>query len=130
MAKRGRKPAQAASTAATGETAGRRGSKSAAVREYFAHNKNAMPKEVVSSLAEKGIDVSPNMVSIIKAKMKVRRARKQAKQASANGTSTAASKGNAAGLEATMTLYKAARGVETQPARVRNAFLTLVELLG
>lgn len=40
--------------------------KSAAVREYLKGNKQAKPKEIVAALKERGVDVSPNMVSMIR----------------------------------------------------------------
>lgn len=46
------------------------GAKSAAIREHFAENPGAMPREVVAALKEKGIRVSPQMVSVLKGKMK------------------------------------------------------------
>jgi hypothetical protein len=105
--------------------------KSAAVREYLDSHKDAKPKEIVAALKEKGIDISPNMVSIVKAKAKVKRAKRQAKEAKASHDSSAVSKAaGAAGLDAALTLYKAAQGHETPSAKVRAAFLTLVEQLG
>lgn len=101
--------------------------KSAAIREQLAGNADAKPKEIVAALAEKGITVSPNMVSIIKAKTKVKSARRQAARAADNGASTASRSG---GLDASLLLYQAAQGRVIPPARVRQAFLTLVELLG
>lgn len=101
--------------------------KSAAIREQLAGNADAKPKEVVAALAEKGITVSPNMVSIIKAKTKVKSARRQAGRTADNGASMAA---RAGGLDASLLLYQAAQGRVIPPARVRQAFLTLVELLG
>lgn len=130
MAKKKRKPTQAASTAATGENADQKVNKSAAVREYFKAHKKAMPKEVVAALKEQGIDVSPNMVSMIKAKAKVKRATRQTKEAVAAGSATTKQKGDSAALEAALVLYKAARGQEAQPTKVRQAFLLLVETLG
>jgi arginine repressor len=99
--------------------------KSALVREYLQTNKDAKPKEIVAALKEKGVDISPNMVSIIKAKAKVKRVKRKAKETKASGDSSTGAA--AAGLDAAMTLYKAARGQEIAPAKVRAAFLTLVE---
>lgn len=101
--------------------------KSAAIREYLAANANAKPKEIVAALAEKGITVSPNMASIVKAKTKVKSARRQAARASANGQ---ASSSNATGLDAALVLYQAAQGRIVPPARIRQAFITLVDLHG
>ena len=77
--------------------------KSAAIRDYLKANKKAMPKQIVAALKEKGIDVSPNMVSIIKAKSKVKRARRQATAATAAHESGARSKSSKAdGLDAAL----------------------------
>jgi hypothetical protein len=89
-----------------------------------------MPKEVVLALHGQGIDVSPNMVSIIKAKSKIKKAHRKAKQATADGSITSLQSGNVAALDAALGLYKAALGLKTPPARVRQAFLTVVESLG
>ncbi len=123
MAKRGRKPKSESATAVSEQP---RGAKSAAVRDYLTAHKNAMPKEVVAALKEQNIIVSPNMVSILKAKMKVRGAKRQARSEAASG---GGSTGNAAGLDAALTLYKAA-AANGKSGKVRQAFLTLVELLG
>jgi len=105
--------------------------KSAMIREYLDGHKDAKPKEIVAALKEKGVDVSPNMVSIVKAKAKVKRAKRQAKEAKASHDSSAGAKvAGAASLDAALTLYKAAQGHETPAAKVRQAFLTLVEQLG
>jgi hypothetical protein len=115
------------SKAAAGGTA-TKVNKSALVREYLQTNKDAKPKEIVAALKEKGVEISPNMVSIIKAKAKVKRVKRQAKETKASADSSTGAQ--AAGLDAALTLYKAAQGHETQPAKVRAAFLTLVEQLG
>lgn len=116
------------------EPAPERGAKTKAVKDYFATHKKAGPKEVVAALKEQGIDVSPNMVSIIKAKSKVRKAKRQAKEAAADHTSSAVAKGaKAAGLDAALTLYKAAASSSNggpSTGKIRQAFLNLVELLG
>jgi len=105
--------------------------KSAAIREYLMAHKGAMPKETSAALKETGIDVSPQMVSMVKAKWKVKKARRRAKEAVAAHDSTAGAKTNrAAGLDAALTLYKAAQGMETSRNKVREAFLLLVEMLG
>jgi len=105
--------------------------KSAAVRDYLREHKKAMPKEIVAALKEKGIDVSPNMVSIIKAQSKVKRARRQATEATAAHDVGAGAKANRAdGLDSALTLYKAAQGLTTPNTKIREAFLRLVQLLG
>jgi len=66
------------------------------------------------------------MVSIIKAKTKIKSARRTA-VGSSNGDGRADRSG---GLDAVLVLYKAAQGKEVPKPRVRQAFLTLVDLLG
>ncbi len=46
-----------------------RGVKSQAIRDYFTTSPNAMPKEVVAALKEKGLKVSSQNVSTIKGKL-------------------------------------------------------------
>lgn len=127
MAKKSSKKTEAANADAAATP---RGNKSAAIREYMAAHKGAMPKEIVAALKEQGIIVSPNLVSILRAKQKVKSARKNKKSATVadNGASSG---NNAAALEAALTLYKAAR---TSPngngAKIRQAFLLLVETFG
>jgi hypothetical protein len=104
--------------------------KSAAIRDYLSAHKGAMPKETAAALKSKGIDVSPQMVSLVKAKWKVKHARRRAKEASANDAMAGAKTNRAAGLDAALTLYKAAQGMETSRNKVREAFLLLVEMLG
>lgn len=111
-------------------TAPKHGAKSAAVREYLTANKNAMPKEISAALLEKGIVVSPNMVSIIKAKMGIKRAKKNLKNSAAKSEGGSVASGNtSAALDAAMVLYKAARGAAVPQAKVTSAFLALVEVL-
>lgn len=124
MAKKAR-----AKTAVEGD-APARGGKSAAIREYMAAHKNAMPKEIVAALKEKGIEVSPNLVSILRAKAKVKGAKKKA-AAGGGEVGNGASAGNAAALDAALTLYKAARNSsDGANAKIRQAFLLLVETFG
>ena len=107
-----------------------RGVKSSAIREYFASNRDAKPKEVIEALKAKGIEVSPNMVSIVKAKAGIKKAKRQARKAVANKDATAgAQSSKSAGLDAALVLYKAARGQETSQAKITSSFLALVELL-
>jgi len=106
-----------------------RGGKSAAIREYMAAHKNAMPKEIVAALKEQGIIVSPNLVSIIRGKKKVKEAKKAAR-GGGDGVGVALG-GNAAALDAALTLYKAARtSPEGNSTKTRQAFLLLVETFG
>jgi hypothetical protein len=106
-----------------------RGGKSAAIREYMASHPGAMPKEIVAALKEQGVEVSPNLVSILRAKQKVKSARKNKKSGAVAGNGAAA--GNAAALEAALTLYKAARSSDAgTSAKTRQAFLLLVEAIG
>ena len=104
--------------------------KSAAVREYLKEHKGAMPKEVVAALKEQGLDVAPSMVSIIRAKSKVKRAVRQAAEAKASHATNAGAKlTQADGLDAALTLYKAAQGQETPTAKLKAAFLKLVDVM-
>jgi hypothetical protein len=105
--------------------------KSAAIRDYLGKNPEAKPKEIVAALLEQGITVSAQMVSVIKAKSKVKSARTRAR-ASAKSKSASASSDlqSSHGLDAALLLYKAAQGTDVPPQRIREAFLTLVEILG
>jgi hypothetical protein len=128
MAKKKSKPPSSAST--NGGAKPQHGAKSAAVRDYLLANKDAKPKEIVEALKAQGIDISPNMVSIIKAKAGIKKAKRSAQAAVASNDKTAGaqtSKSN--GLEAALMLYKAARGQDVQPKQVTTAFLSLVEML-
>ena len=104
--------------------------KSAAVREYLMAHKGAMPKEIVPALKAKGIDITPQMVSLVKAKWKVKKAQRRASEATADDAHAGAKTNRAAGLDAALNLYKAAQGLETSKNKVREAFLLLVEMLG
>ncbi|MCE9607907.1 MAG: hypothetical protein K8U03_23735 [Planctomycetia bacterium] len=105
--------------------------KSAAIREYLKGHKQAKPKEVVAALREYGFDVSPNMVSMIRAQSKVKRAVRHAAEAKASHSSNAGAKlTQADGLDAALTLYKAAQGQQTPTAKLKAAFLKLVEVMG
>ena len=120
--------AKPASTSANGKE---KVNKSQAIRDYLMTNKSAMPKEIVAALKEKGIEVSPNMVSMIKAKAKVKRARRQAKEAVASHNASAGKMtSNSAALDSALVLYKAACGQEVSSGKVRQSFLLLVETLG
>ncbi|MBL9084756.1 MAG: hypothetical protein JNK76_23325 [Planctomycetales bacterium] len=121
MAKKSRTPRNTKSAS----TSDSKVNKSAAIRDYLAASPEAKPKEIVAALAEKGITVSPNMVSIVKAKTKIKSARRKAN--SSNGDGGADRSG---GLDAVLVLYKAAQGQDVAKPRVRQAFLTLVDLLG
>lgn len=104
--------------------------KSAAIREYLTAHKGAMPKETSAALKAKGIDVSPQMVSLVKAKWKVKHAQRRAKAATADDATAGAKTNRAAGLDAALTLYKAAQGIDSSTNKIREAFLLLVEMLG
>jgi hypothetical protein len=134
MAKKStRKADHAAGTNGNGSAGGeKRGAKSQAIRDYFGVHKHAMPKEVVAALKEQGMTVSPNMVSMIKAKLGIKKAKRSARLAvAANDASAGAQVRNVAGLDAALTLYKAAREQSHVPAtKIRQSFLALVELLG
>ena len=123
--------AKKAATKKTTDGAAPRVNKSAAIRDYLKAHKGAMPKETSAALKAKGIDVSPQMVSMIKAKSKIKKAQRRADRAVASKDSTAGVQTNrVAGLDAALLLYKAAQGVETPVTKVREAFLLLVETLG
>jgi hypothetical protein len=124
----GKKKAKSAS-GPEGSTGGgpERGAKSNAIRAYLAEHKNAKPKEVVAALKAQGMEVSPNMVSILRAKAKVRKAKRNVAAASSAGSSGSIDKSR--GLEAALTLYKAAKGQEVPGKQVSSAFLSLVEML-
>ncbi|MCE9608202.1 MAG: hypothetical protein K8U03_25230 [Planctomycetia bacterium] len=129
MAKKARTKAAPSSDAAS---AGR-GSKTAAIKSYMAAHKGAMPKEIVAALKEQGVEVSPNLVSIIRAKLKVKGFRKNKKSSGGadTGGATTSSAGNASALEAALTLYKAARlSPDGNSTKTRQAFLLLVETFG
>lgn len=105
--------------------------KSALVREYLKGHKRARPKEIVAALKEQGIDVSPNMVSMIRAQSKVKRAVREAAEAKASHSPKAGEKlTQADGLDAALTLYKAAQGQATPTAKLKAAFLKLVDIMG
>jgi hypothetical protein len=107
-----------------------RGVKSEAIRVYLKKNNRARPKEVVAALKKQGVEVSPNLVSIIRAKAGVKRARRTANQALADHDVKAGAKEDrAVALDAALTLYKAAEGRETRSASVRDAFLRLVSYI-
>ncbi len=120
------------STSSTGSSEGKleRGAKSAAIREYFKAHKKAKPKEVIEALKANGIEVSPNMVSVIKAKAGIKKAKRTAAAAVASHDQTATAQTNKSnGLEAALLLYKAARGQSVPQKQVTSAFLSLVEML-
>ena len=80
---------------------------------------------------QQGIDVSPNLVSIIRAKAGVKRARRNAHKALATHDQKAGAKlDKSAALDAALILYKAADGRETRTADVRDAFLRLMAYIG
>ena len=120
MAKKSRAPKNAKTASASDSKV----NKSAAIRDYLAASPEAKPKEIVAALAEKGITVSPNMVSIVKAKTKIKSARRKANSSNGDGGA------DRSGLDAVLVLYKAAQGQDVAKPRARQAFLTLVDLLG
>ena len=123
--------AKKAATKKTTDGAAPRVNKSAAIRDYLKAHKGAMPKETAAALQAKGIDVSPQMVSLIKAKTKIKTAQRRADRAVASQDSTAgAQTSRVAGLDAALILYKAAQGQDIPVTKVREAFLLLVETLG
>jgi arginine repressor len=107
-----------------------RGAKTRAIKAYYAKNRKAKAKEVVEALKAEGIDVSYNTVSVTKAKLGIRRAKRKAGQAAASQDASAGALANkSAALDAVMLLYKAAKGQDVPRARVTNSFLMLVEML-
>ena len=122
-----KKAKRSASTNADGSE---RGSKTKAIKAYYSSNRKAKPKEVVDALKAQGIDVSPNTVSVVRAKMGIRRARRKARRAVASNDASAVAQGNkSASLDLVLVLYKAAQGQDVPRARVTKAFLALVETL-
>ena len=125
-----KKTSKKVAPAADAATATAHGSKSDAIRNYMAAHKAAMPKEIVAALKEQGISVSPNLVSILRAKQKVKSARKN-KKSEAGADNGGSIGNNAAALEAALTLYKAARtSPDGNSTKTRQAFLLLVETFG
>jgi len=57
------------------------GQKSAAIRELLAQNPNTPVSEIVSTLASRGIKVTPNLVYALKAKGKARHRKQKRQQA-------------------------------------------------
>lgn len=90
--------------------------KSQSIRDYLAAHPVAKPKEVVDALAAQEIVVSPNMVSMIKAKQGIKKAR-QEKLPTANN------------LEHVTTLYRAAIGKPVSKDAINAAFAALYESL-
>ena len=126
MAKKNSRPGDPASN-----DRGMRGTKSEAIRNHLKKNNRAKPAEVVVALKQQGIDVSPNLVSIIRAKAGVKRARRNAHKALATHDQKAGAKlDKSAALDAALMLYKAADGRETRTADVRDAFLRLMAYIG
>lgn len=123
--------AKKAATKNTTDEAAPKVNKSAAIRDHLKANKGAMPKDVSAALKAKGINVSPQVVSMIKSKMKIKKAQRRADRAVASNDPTAGAQTNrVAGLDAALLLYKAAQGQEIPVTKVRAAFLLLVETLG
>jgi hypothetical protein len=60
---------------------GQRGQKSAAVRELLVQQPHASVKDIVALLASRGIPVNPNLVYLIKSKLKAQRRRQVRRQA-------------------------------------------------
>ncbi|HEV3446517.1 MAG TPA: hypothetical protein VG099_17875 [Gemmataceae bacterium] len=60
---------------------GQRGHKSAAVRELLAQQPQASVKDIVAVLGSRGLVVNPNLVYLIKGKMKAQRRRQMSRQA-------------------------------------------------
>lgn len=90
--------------------------KSQAIRDYLTAHVGAKPKEVVDALAAQQIVVSPNMVSMIKAKQGIKKARAE-KMPSVNN------------LDHVVTLYRAAKGKPVSQDAINAAFAALYESL-
>ncbi len=58
-----------------------RGTKSAAIRELLSKNPRMKAREVVSTLAGQGMNVNPNLVYLLKSKLKGQRRRRKRQQA-------------------------------------------------
>src|SRR6266404_8004151 len=71
--------------------------KSARIRDLFAHNPDMKVREIVATLKQQGIDVAPNLVYLVKGKLKGEKSRRRmvnkaaAKVATAAGSSDALS---------------------------------------
>ncbi len=61
-----------------------KGTKSEAVRELLRQNPRMKVRAVVAALNEKGVDVKPNLVYLIKSKMRRRRGRQKREEMLAN----------------------------------------------
>ena len=59
--------------------------KSAAVREILAGNPHAPTNEVIATLKQRGIKAHPNLVYLIKSKMRAQRGRQKREKALENG---------------------------------------------
>ena len=59
--------------------------KSAAVREILTKDRNTPTKEIIATLRQRGIKVHPNLVYLIKSKMRAKRGRQKRERALANG---------------------------------------------
>ena len=121
-----KKKPKSASTPATPEGGSgkspERGAKSAAVREYLKANKRAKPKEIVAALKAQGINVSTNLVSVIRATAGIKKAKRTAVAAVASHDKTATAQTDRSnGLEAALLLYKAARGQTVPPKQVTRS---------
>ncbi|MBL9081827.1 MAG: hypothetical protein JNK76_08490 [Planctomycetales bacterium] len=100
--------------------------KSAAIRDYLAASPDAKPKEIVAALSAKGDQRLAEHGLDREGDAKIKSALK-ANESSDGGTVAADGVG---GLDAVLLLYKATQGRGAPKPRVRQAFLTLVDLLG
>ena len=90
--------------------------KSQSIRDYLASHAGAKPKEVVDALAAQDVAVSPNMVSMIKAKQGIKKARAEKMPSVSN-------------LDHVVTLYRAAKGKPVGQDAINAAFAALYESL-
>jgi len=107
-------------------------SKSQAVRDYLAEHPTAMPKEIAPAVkSAHGLDVSPQMISMIKSKLgkKIGRRRRKSGTPSAAPATAARRKANAARftIEDLITAKKLAQAMGGIP-RAQEALAALARL--
>ena len=61
------------------KTTGKKQNKSAAIRAYLEAHEGAKPKEVVEALSANGLEITPNLVSMIKGKVGSKKTRGRAR---------------------------------------------------
>lgn len=100
----------------------RKSNKSAAIRDYIAANPNAKPKEILTALRAKGLDVSVGLVSVVKYSKKSKSGKKPGRPKKAASTGS--------GLSADQLL--AAKALADSLGGIQNTreALDLIEKLG